>query len=145
VIPDSAAELDAYNELYCYALAHEDPAFIRQLVVDAWMAQNANEQTKPIGLTFALVGLYLHVERGFSGLQVHQAHRTMSRVKSTWPPFPLPKDRGSITASSVMAAPPGPERDEAIDAWCQSVWAAFRESREVVAGLVAKHGITGPT
>ena len=145
MIPDSGAELDAYNELYCYALAHEDPGFIRQLVVDAWMAQNANEQTKPIGLTFALAGLYLHVERGFSGLQVHHAHRTMSRVKSTWPSFPLPKDRGSVTASTVMASPPGRERDEAIDAWCRSVWAAFLESREVVAGLVAKHGITGPT
>ena len=81
MIPDSHAEQDAYNELYCYAIAHEDPTFIRQLVVDAWMAQNANEETKPIGLTFALVGLYLHVERGFSGLQVHHAHRTMSRVK----------------------------------------------------------------
>ena len=145
MIPDSQAELDAYNELYCYALAHEDPAFIRQLVVDAWMAQTANEETKPIGLTFALVGLYLHVERGFSGLQVHHAHRTMSRVKSSWPSFPLPRDRGSVTASTVMAAPPGRERDEVIDAWSRSVWAAFRESREVVVEIVAKYGITRPT
>jgi len=55
------------------------------------------------------------------------------------------KDRGSVTANKVIAAPPGRERDEAIDAWCTSVWAAFRESREVVVDLVAKHGITRPT
>ena len=47
-----------------------DPAFIHQHVMDAWAVQTADELTKPIQLTFALVGLYLHVEMAFSGRQV---------------------------------------------------------------------------
>lgn len=61
------SECDAYNELQCYTLGQGDLAFIHQHVVDSWTAQHADEQTKPISLTFALVGLYLHVEKGFSG------------------------------------------------------------------------------
>ncbi len=58
-------EHDAYNEMQAYTLAHGDPAFIHQHVVDAWSAQHANEHSKPIGVTFALVGLFLHVEKGW--------------------------------------------------------------------------------
>jgi hypothetical protein len=52
----SRAEQDAYDELQCYTLAHPDPAFLHQHVVDAWAAQHADERTKPIGLTFVLIG-----------------------------------------------------------------------------------------
>jgi len=61
---------DASYELCYSTLAHRDPSFIHQHVVDAFAAQNADEQTKLIKLTFALVGLYLHVETQFSGKQV---------------------------------------------------------------------------
>ena len=132
-------ERAAYDELQCYTLGHGDPAFIHQHVVDAWAAQHADKQTKPIGLTFALVGLYLHVEKGFSGKQVQRAHMRLAQQKGNWPSFALPEDRGSINASVVMAKEAGPERDEAIDAWCASVWAAFHENRPSVAALVTDH------
>lgn len=137
------SEPAAYDELQAYTLAHGDAAFIHQHVVDAWASQHADEQTKPIALTFALIGLYLHVERGFSGRQVQRAHRTLARRKRSWPSFSLPQERGSITASRVMAAPAGPERDRAIDVWCASVWAAFGDSHRAVAELVEEHGIGG--
>jgi len=54
-----------FYELCCYTLAHDDPSFIHQHVVAAFAAQHAQENDKPIKLTFALAGLYLHVERGF--------------------------------------------------------------------------------
>ncbi len=42
-----------------------------------------------------------------------------------------------MTATDVMRAPPGPERDRAIDAWCASVWSAYRDSaRDAIATLV---------
>src|SRR5262247_2885212 len=72
---------DAYNELCYYTLAHRDPSFIHQHVVDAFAAQNADEQTKPIKLTFALVGLYLHVEKRFSGRKVQRVHMDLARKK----------------------------------------------------------------
>jgi hypothetical protein len=47
---------DAYDELQCYTLAHADPSFIHQHLVDAFTVQHADERTKPIALTFAPVG-----------------------------------------------------------------------------------------
>ena len=133
----TASEQSAYDELCTYTLSLGDPTFIHQHVVDAFAAQNAHEHSKPIGVTFALVGLYLHLERQFSGKQVQMAHMRLARRKQAWPTFVLPQDRGSITAADVLAAPAGSERDRAIDAWCASVWEAFRESHATVASLVA--------
>src|SRR3954465_2158408 len=124
--PNSASNRDAYHELSCYTLAHGHPSFIHQHVVDAFAAQEADEHTKPIALTFALAGLYLHVEKALSGRQVQLAHMKMARQKRLWPTFALPRERGAITAVDVMQAAPGGERDKAIDAWCASVWGAFR-------------------
>ena len=132
---------DALNELSCYTLSHGDPAFIHQHVVDAAAAQNAQENTKPIAITFALAGLYLHLERHFTGRQVQLAHMALGKTKHRMPTFPLPADRGAITAADVMAVPPGPERDRAIDRWCESVWAAFRESRPIVIEYLRERGI----
>ena len=126
------AEQDAYDELQCYTLAHTDPAFVHQHVVDAWAAQHADDQTKPIALAFALFGLYLHVEKGLSGRHVQRAHMALARKEKAWPAFTLPPERGAITALRVMTAAAGPERDAAIDAWCASVWAAFHESHKQV-------------
>lgn len=135
------SEQDAYDELQCYTLEGGDLTFIHQHVVDAWAAQQADEHSKPIGVTFALVGLYLHLERGFTGRQVQQAHMALARQPRNWPSFSLPDDRGSVTAIQVIAAPAGVERDEAIAAWCASVWAAFHDSHQAVAELLKRHGI----
>src|SRR6185295_5352013 len=69
-----AVDRESYDALCCYTLERGDAAFIHQHVVDAFIAQNAGEHTKPIGLAFALIGLYLHLERGFSGKQVQRVH-----------------------------------------------------------------------
>lgn len=143
IIPTNSAAADraAYDELQCYTLAHRDAAFIHQHVVDAWAAQHASETTKPIGLTFALIGLYLHIERGLSGRQVQRMHMALSKRRRKWPSFVLPRNRGSRTASWVMAAPAGAERDRAIDAWCASVWDAFSDSHVAVVELLRENGI----
>lgn len=131
----------AYHELSAYTLTHGDPRFIHQHVVDAWAAQSAAPTGKPISVTFALAGLYLHVERGFSGRQVQLAHMRMARKKQTWPHFDLPDRRGEMTAMDVLAVAAGPERDAAIDAWCASVWGAFVPQRDVVVALLTQHGV----
>jgi hypothetical protein len=136
-----AAEQDAYYELCGYTLTHGDPAFIHQHVVDAFTAQHADERSKPIGVAFALVGLYLHLEKQFSGRQVQRAHVQLARRKRSWAGFVLPRERGSTTAIDVMGAPAGPQRDQAIDSWCASVWDAFADNRPWVADLLHQHGI----
>jgi hypothetical protein len=138
-------EQDAYQELQCYTLAHGDPAFLHQHVLDAWVAQHADAGSKPIGLTFALAGLYLHVECGFTGRQVQRAHMTMGQRKRLWPAFALPAERGAIRVKQVLAAPPGRQRDEAIAAWCVSVWTAFRENRAAIVSLLEEYRIVSPS
>ena len=41
-----------------------------------------------------------------------------------------------------MAARAGVERDAGIDTWCESVWADFQGSRDVIVGLPAEYEIT---
>ena len=134
----------AYDDICYYTLAHGQPSFIHQHVVDAFAAQNSDEYDKPIRLTFALVGLYLHVEEKLSGRQVQLAHMKLARNRRPWPAFMLPHNRGSISATDVIAASAGPERDRMIHEWCVSVWDAFRESRHTVAELVRDTQLSAP-
>ena len=136
-----ATDQDAYNELCYYTLSHGDQAFIHQHVVDAFAAQTAGEDDKPIKVTFALVGLFLHVEKRFSGRQVQLAHMKLAREKQAWPVFVMPTKPGAMTVRDVLAAPAGPARDEMIDRWCESVWDAFGENRQIVSDLLREHGI----
>lgn len=140
-LPSMTSERDAYHDLCYYTLAHGDPSFIHQHVVDAFAAQSADEHDKPIRLTFALVGLYLHVEKEFSGRQVQLAHMKLARRKQMWPIFVLPHQRGLITAADVMAAPAGSGRDGVIHEWCVCVWQAFLGSRPAVVSLLGANGI----
>ena len=133
---------EAYDELCAYTLTHGDPAFIHQHVVDAFAAQNATDTSKAIGVAFALVGLYLLVEKGFSGRQVQRVHMQLARRKREWPRFTLPADRGGMTALDVMKLAEGPERDRAIHDWCATVWAAFAGEREKIVSLLDEHGIS---
>jgi hypothetical protein len=137
--PAVTSEQQAYHELCYYTLAHGDPSFIHQHVVDAFAAQSANECDKPIKLTFALVGLYFHVEKNYSGKQVQRMHMQLGRQKRPWPVFALPAHRGSINATHVLAVPAGADRDRMIHQWCACIWEAFHESRQMVVDLLAQH------
>jgi hypothetical protein len=132
---------DLYNELSYYTLAHPDPAFIHQHIVDAFAAQTADENTRPVKITFALAGLYLHIEKGFTGRQVQLAHMQLARKKEPWPVFSLPAHRGAITVADVLATPAGPARDGMIHQWCLSVWETFGENRPAVVSLLSRHKI----
>lgn len=132
-------EREAFDELCAYTLTRGDAAFIHQHVVDAFAAQTADQCTPPIKLTFALAGLYLHVEREFTGRQVQRAHIAMARRKRVWPSFALPHDQGLITALDVLAHAPGASRDEAIHSWCAVVWDMFRASKLALEELLSHY------
>jgi hypothetical protein len=132
----------AYDELYVYTMSRPREAFVLQHVVDAWAAQTADGLTKPIKIVFALLGLYLHLEHGYSGLRVQQVHMQLGK-QPAWPSIALPADRGAVTPADVLTAPAGDARDRAIDAWCASVWAAYGGSRPAIVEFLAAHGIVG--
>lgn len=140
VTPD-VAELAAYHEVCAYTLTHGDAAFVHQLVVDAWAAQHANAASKPIGVFFAVLGLYLHVEHGFTGRAVQKAHMKLAQRPEPWPVGPLPTTRGAVTATDVLAAPPGDARDAAISRWAASVWATYAHQRETIDALLRRRGV----
>jgi hypothetical protein len=130
----------AYDEVYVYAMGR--PGFILQHVVDTFVVQTANQDTKPLGVVFGLVGLYLHVEKRFSGKRVQEVHMQMGRRKRVWPAFHFPEDRGTMTVVDVLAASPGPQRDAAIENWCRSVWASFSGNRQTIIALLQEYQIT---
>jgi hypothetical protein len=131
--------LEAYNELTYYTLSHRDPSFIHQEIVDAYAAQTADNDTKPIKITFALIGLYLYVEKGFTGKQVQNAHMQLAKMNKQWPSFSLPANKGDITALEVIKTNPGKERDLMIHKWCQSVWKAYSQDYKKIEELVTKY------
>ncbi|HEY4306979.1 MAG TPA: DUF5946 family protein [Gemmatimonadaceae bacterium] len=132
---------DAYSELSTYTLSHKGPEFLHQYIVDAYAAQQATPAERSVRVAFALIGLYLHVERRFTGREVQRVHRTLGDRTRDWPTFALPEDRGALTAADVLVAPPGDARDRAIDAWCRSVWAAYASSKPAVETLLRQHGV----
>lgn len=129
-------KVQLFHELTYYTTAQTDPTFIHQHAVDAFAAQNANVKTKTITITFALVGLYLMLEKNFTGKEVQNAHIKMAKRRKTWPKFKLPEKKGDITIEDVLNTPPGPMRDEAIFKWSASIWEAYYESHEKVAYIV---------
>jgi hypothetical protein len=126
---------DLFNELSFYTLSHPSPAFIHQHVVDAFTAQHANEQSKPIATVFALIGLYLHVEKGFTGKQVQKAHMQLAKQRKQWPLLNPPMGCGALGITQVLAVPPGKDRDEMIRNWCVSVWESWKETQNQIREL----------
>jgi Family of unknown function (DUF5946) len=129
------SDQDLYHELSYYTLSHPDPSFLHQNIVDAFTAQHVTGHTKPIAVVFALIGLYLYVEKNFTGKQVQRIHMQLATPRKKWPQLTPPRERGAITVSAVMAASPGKERDEMIRNWCASVWEAWEANHNQIRGL----------
>jgi hypothetical protein len=127
---------ELFDELSFYTLAHGSPRFLHQHAVDAFAAQMADESTKTIKIFFGLMGLYLYLEKGFTGREVQRAHMNLAKKRAELPRPPLPLERGAVTVKDVMAAEPGGARDQAIGDWCASVWEAYREARPLVAAFL---------
>lgn len=137
----SAECLRLYGELSAYTLSRGDwdgdGVFIHQLAVDAYGAQHAGENSRPIGPAFALIGVYLTFERGYTGRQVQHMHMLLARRSKTWPRFTLPPHRGAVTVADVLRAPEGEERDAMLREWGRSVWEAWAPEHERVRALLA--------
>jgi len=132
---DAAGCVGLLHELTGHTLSDRDPTFPHQLAVDAYAAQHVRPETKPITTAFALIGLYLVNERGFTGRQAQRAHMFLGRRRQEWPRFSPPGHVGDITVADVLGAGDA-GRDEAIRRWAASVWDAWRDHHEEVAALV---------
>lgn len=125
------------NEASYYPLAHRDPRFIHQHLVDACGAQHVRDSASTIPAAFTLAGLYLAIEGAFTGRQVQRKHMLMAQRSKQWPRFHPPTDAGSLAVADMLAADPGQMRDEALMAWCASVWRACeRDHHDRVRAMV---------
>ena len=79
-----------------------------------------------------MIGLYLLVEKNYTGKQVQNAHVTLSYQSKNFKPISLPEYRGETHIEDVLNSLPGKQRDELIYQWCKSVWGAYKEvSKEI--------------
>ena len=127
------------HELSLYTLSHGDTFFIHQVAVDAYAAQHAGPLSKPITIAFALVGLCLLLERGYTGKAVQRAHMRFAKQSKRWRSFDPPAHRGSVTVADVLGAVPGSDRDAAIMQWATSVWVAWERAHPAVRTLIEQY------
>jgi hypothetical protein len=90
----SAACWQRYGELSAYTLTHDDGTFLHQHAVDAYAAQHVGATMRPIGAAFALIGLFLAVERDYTGRMVQQTHQRLAARSKEWPRFTPPRQMG---------------------------------------------------
>ena len=121
---------EKFNELTIYTLSLRDEAFIHQHVVDAYTAQNADASTKPMRIFFALAGLYLLIEKNYTGRQVQLAHQKMSSQTGNLATINLPATRGEVSIADVLNEQEGAKRILMIKKWCASVWNSYSSEHE---------------
>jgi hypothetical protein len=132
-----ASEEELWHELMACTLTLGDAGFVHQHVVDAYAAQTATEDSKPIAVIFALMGLYLHLDRGFDGRMVQQAHMRLATPRRTWSMPELPEHRGAVRVGDVLEAVPGTEFEVMVDVWCMSVWNCYEHLHGYIAETAA--------
>ncbi len=130
---------DAYAALTFYSLELQDAAFLHQHIVDAYSAQHADQTSRPMAIVFSLLGLYLYLEKGFTGRQVQRVHTLLASRRQHWIAPPLPPEPAPIGVAHVMAAPPGIEREAAVRAWCQAVWESWSHARPSIVAIARDH------
>jgi hypothetical protein len=130
----------AYAEATTFAAGHlAVTGAVVQLTVDVYGAQHAGEPTPPIRVAYALVGLYLAVERGRDGDAVLAAHQRMGRPQEWWPTFDPPAEPGAVTIADVLAAGAAAESPDghvaAVRRWAEAVWQAWAPRHADVVAL----------
>jgi hypothetical protein len=127
-----------YNELAAWTVTQDEKEFIHQHLVDAYGAQHIPPNPKLVVPTMTLVGLYLAVERGFTGKQVQKAHMIIAKQTRDWPTFVLPTQRATTTILDVLRVPDN-DKPTALLAWCKSVWQLWNHEHVRVADFAKQY------
>jgi hypothetical protein len=135
----SHACMQLYHQLSAFTLSLTDPKFIHQLAVDAYAAQHSGPNVKPISTTFALIGLYLAFERGYTGNEVQRAHVRLGQNRREWPVFNVPPVQSAVTVRDVLSSDMAQHYEYAIRRWGRSVWDVWALEQRTVQGLVERY------
>ncbi len=132
----SASCRELVYQLSYYSLSLRDDYFIHQLVVDTYAAQHSKIAEKPIRLAFALIGLYLVNEKGYTGKEVQLAHMAIGKISKVWPRFTIPKSKDWLTVKQVVESEHN-IKEEMIKKWSRSVWEVWAQDKDVITGLLS--------
>jgi hypothetical protein len=105
-------------------------------VVDSYAAQHSGPGVKTVTTVFALIGLYLVVERGYTGREVQQAHMVLARKRRQWPYFQPPDGKSAVTVSDVVKNLGADNYRELINGWAKSVWDLWSLEHEEIRFLL---------
>lgn len=124
-------------ERYTLVLAHEAEEIVRlgrlhQLTVDTYAAQHPGPSVPPIAIPFALIGLHLALDEGWSGAAVRAAHGWLAQRADAWPAFTPPSSFGPLTADRIAQATRPEIHARLVEAWANGTWAAWRPAHERV-------------
>jgi hypothetical protein len=114
--------LETYYELTYWTLTQQDSRFIHQHAVDAYEAQHAGGKTRPVTAVFGLIGLYLALEKGYTGRQVQLAHMKIASLMKDWPRLEPPARKAELTVMDVLMAESDAEKEKMLMKWAASVW-----------------------
>lgn len=128
-----------FMKLSEYTQSLYDPSFPHQIAVDAYGAQHAGPTSRSITTAFALIGLCLLFNWGYTGRQVQKVHMILANRSKDWPRFNPPGIKDGLTVQDVIRAEHGGERDRMLRVWAESVWATWKKDHENVAKLIKKH------
>jgi hypothetical protein len=131
----SRACRELYYELTVYTLSLQEKEFIHQIAVDSYAAQHFGSGMKPITINFALVGLYLVFEKGYTGRQAQLAHIELGKKRREWPRFNAPAEKAPLTMLEVLQSGE-PHFKEMIQKWGKAVWDTWKPEHQKVAALV---------
>jgi hypothetical protein len=121
-----------FSDLSCYSVSKRDAEFIHQYAVDTYEAQHAGGKTRNITVVFGLIGLYLALEKSYTGKQVQRAHVQIARVRKDWPRLDPPLRPAAITVLDVLGVSDGPDKDALIRRWMEAVWESWADRQEWV-------------
>lgn len=124
-----------YTQLAGYTLSLNDKEFFHQTAIDTYESQHTGATAKNITTAFGLIGLYLAIEKGFTGKQVQRAHMFLGERAHDWPRFEPPTNKWEVTVADVMDTPEA-DRIVKIKQWAFSVWQGWRASHTQVKALV---------
>jgi hypothetical protein len=127
--------LHAYSDLQCCTVGKQDPWFIHQHVVDTYAAQHSGGPTRAITVAFGLIGLYLALEKGFTGKQVQLAHMRIARTRKVWPHLDPPSQPAVLTVMDVLQAGTDEEKDALIREWMAAVWESWADRQRWVRAI----------
>jgi len=121
-----------FSDLQCYTVAKQDPEFIHQHAVNTYEAQHAGGPTRNITVAFGLIGLYLALEKGYTGRQVRLAHMKLAKTRKDWPRLEPPDQPPFLTVLDVLRAGTDAEKDAMIRKWMNAVWGSWEDQHEWV-------------